>query len=242
MSEQRGGDAAMATFVDGRPVFVGGKSFDRPVPTGPGSWVINSRPNRAAEVFDPASGTWSMTAPTLYPHQDHVAVGLLDGSLLVAGGYDDETERLMTMEASPSEPELEPDPDAEPDAQPDSPPRTEPLSSQERSPVITPPAPRSAVVGRLAFSALPKRLKPSRTGVIAVTLRCGSTGSCRDRLTVKRGRATLLRRDVTLATGGTATLRLKIPAAIRRALRTRPVPLTLELTAAKAKRSITLRR
>jgi hypothetical protein len=89
-------------------------------------------------------------------------------------------------------------------------------------------------VSRLGFSGLPKWLKPSRTDVITVRLRCGDNGACRDQLTVKRGRATLLRRDVTVAAGGTATLRFKLPAAIRRALRTRAVPLTLQLKAAKA--------
>ena len=232
MSEQRGGDAAMATLADGRCIFVGGSTFDRPVPIGVGSWVINSRPNTAAEVFDAASGTWSASAPSLYPHSDHVAVGLLDGSLLVAGGYGGETERLLPgPTATPS-----PEPTATPEPEP------EPSTPQDPPPLVVPPPHRADAGGRLELSGVRRRLKSSRTGVITITLRCGGSDACRDQLAVKHRRATLLRRDVAVAAGGTATLRLRLPAATRRALRTRAVPLTLELKAAKARSSVTVRR
>jgi hypothetical protein len=232
----------MATLADGRPIFVGGSTYDRPVPVGPGSWEINFRANTTADVFDSASGTWSVTAPTLYEHSDHVAVGLLDGSLLVAGGYNNETERLIPAPTPTPSPTPEPTstPTPEPTATPV--PQPERPKTQDPTPLVVSPPPSAHSGGGLTLSGVPRRLKSSRTGVITVRLRCGAGDACRDQLIVKHGRATLLRRDVAAAAGGTGTFRLRLPPTIRRALRTRAVPLTLELKAAKAKSSVTVRR
>jgi N-acetylneuraminic acid mutarotase len=42
----------------------------------------------SAELFDPASGTWTMTSSLPGPRSDHSATLLLDGKVLVAGGTD----------------------------------------------------------------------------------------------------------------------------------------------------------
>jgi hypothetical protein len=171
-----------------------------------------------------------------------VAVGLLDGSLLVAGGYDDETERLLA--GSPPESQPEPGPEADPEPEPQAASETQPAPSSpsDAPPVGASPTHRDDASGRLAFSSLPRRLKSSRTGVITIRLRCSGSRACRDRVVVKRRGATLLRREVSVAAGSTRTFRLTLPAATGRALRTHAVPLTLELTTAKAKRPVTVRR
>jgi hypothetical protein len=242
MTEQRGVDAALATLADGRPVFVGGFSFERPVPSGTGGWTTANRANTVAEVFDASTGTWTATAPTLYRHSGHVAVGLLDGSLLVAGGGRTEAERLMPGPVSTPTPTPTPTPSTAPTTTPT--PETEPVppTVNNAPPVIAPPTHHAHPVGRLAFSGLPKRLKASRTGVITLKLNCTGEGPCRDQLGVKRGRKTLLQRDVTVAARGTATLRIKLPPATRRALMRRAVLLTFDLTAARTQRAITVRR
>ncbi len=249
MTEQRGVDAALATLADGRPVFVGGFSYERPVPNGSGGWTIPSRPNTVAEVFGASSGTWTATAPTLYRHSGHVAVGLLDGSLLVAGGHRAEAERLIPGPAPTPTPTPIPTPTPTPTFTPT--PTTTPTPDPTPAPptlnivppVIAPPAHRSDPAhGRLTFSGTPTRLKASRTGLITLRVRCAGTGPCRDRLTVKRQRTTLLHRDVTLAARSAKTLRIKLPPTTRRTLTRRAVRLTFELTTARTQRSIIVRR
>jgi hypothetical protein len=40
----------------------------------------------AAEIFDPATGTWTVSGSNLTPRQEHAATRLLDGRLMVVGG------------------------------------------------------------------------------------------------------------------------------------------------------------
>jgi hypothetical protein len=242
LTQQRGGDASMATLSDGRAVFVGGSTYDEPDVHG----TIISRDNTLAEVFDATSGTWSATAPTLYAHSDGVAVGLLDGSLLVVGGYDGRTERLLTGStptptptATPS-PTPTPTPTATSTATPT--PEPDPRSGPDASPATAPSPRTDTAVGRLTFSGLPKTLASSRAGVITLKLRCGDGSACRDTLTVKHGQTTLLRRAVIVAAAKTVTLHVKLTAPTRRVLRKRAVSLTVALAAAKVKRSLTVRR
>jgi hypothetical protein len=59
---------------DGRVLVTGGSDADRAV--------------TSAELYDPASGTWSTTEDMLTPRAAHTATLLLDGRVLVMGGYD----------------------------------------------------------------------------------------------------------------------------------------------------------
>ena len=243
MAEQRAADAMMATLADGRAVFVGGATYDPPDEHGD----ITSRDNTVAEVFDPTTGTWAATAPTLYAHSDGVAVGLLDDSLLVVGGYDGRTERLLpnptpTPTATPTTtPTGSPTPTPTPTAAATAAPSPTPEPQPQPRPM--PPAPNvSARDGRLTFSGLPRTLNPTPQGVLTVRLRCSGPASCRDALSVKHGRTTLVRRSVTVAAGKTAGVRLRLPPATRRMLKRRTVSLTLRLTATNAMRSVSVRR
>ncbi|WP_437927350.1 kelch repeat-containing protein [Sorangium sp. So ce291] len=70
-------DSHTATLLpDGRVLVAGGYQFDV------GDHYLDS-----AEVFDPASGTWLPLGPMLTPRQLHTATALLDGRVLMAGGF-----------------------------------------------------------------------------------------------------------------------------------------------------------
>jgi uncharacterized membrane protein YgcG len=43
--------------------------------------VVNS--GKAAEIYDPAAGTWTEAAPTTFVHSQHTATALLDGQVLL---------------------------------------------------------------------------------------------------------------------------------------------------------------
>jgi hypothetical protein len=51
----------------------------------------------SAELYDPATGTWSQTGSLAQPRTGHVGVLLLDGTVLVAGG-DNQAPELLTTE------------------------------------------------------------------------------------------------------------------------------------------------
>src|SRR5207302_2044423 len=59
-------------LADGRIVLIGGENASGPV--------------GAAEVYDPAAGTFSPAGSSLVPRADHTATLLADGRVLVAGG------------------------------------------------------------------------------------------------------------------------------------------------------------
>ena len=63
---------------DGRVLVVGGNGD---VEGGGGTWSLAS-----AELYDPASGTWRVTAPLSVPRLGHSATLLADGRVLVVGG------------------------------------------------------------------------------------------------------------------------------------------------------------
>jgi hypothetical protein len=76
MVAARAGQAAVL-LADGKVLVTGGAGNEKPN----GDPVLAS-----AELYDPASGTWSATASMLLPRRDFSATLLADGKVLVAGG------------------------------------------------------------------------------------------------------------------------------------------------------------
>jgi N-acetylneuraminic acid mutarotase len=72
MNYARQGDTA-TVLPDGRVLVVGGA-------TDSGNSTVST------ELYDPKTGTWSLTGNTHVPHINHVAVLLANGDVLVAGG------------------------------------------------------------------------------------------------------------------------------------------------------------
>jgi hypothetical protein len=84
-----GGGAATATLLpNGKVLKTGGYNAQ--------SQIAPPTYSNSAELYDPASGTWSLTASLGDKRAYHTATLLLDGKVLVAGGFDGTT--LATAE------------------------------------------------------------------------------------------------------------------------------------------------
>ncbi len=70
-------DHTTTLLQDGRLLVVGGADSE----------FINSAPVKTTELFDPATRTWSFGPPLGDARQQHAAVRLRDGRVLVVGGY-----------------------------------------------------------------------------------------------------------------------------------------------------------
>lgn len=64
---------------DGRVLITGG---------GPAAWIKDGPYLASAELYDPATGTFSPTGDMTTPRENHTATLLLDGRVLIAGGND----------------------------------------------------------------------------------------------------------------------------------------------------------
>lgn len=74
-------DAHTATLLpDGRVLVTGGRNPSWP------SYALDS-----VEIFDPATGTWSLGPPMSVPRAMHTATSLADGRVLVTGGIRDQS-------------------------------------------------------------------------------------------------------------------------------------------------------
>jgi hypothetical protein len=223
LQRPRGSGSTVVTLADGRVVALGG------------SWAtITTNPvtgrrqfadiyyEATAEVYDVAAGVWRAIPPSPTARAGHAAEPLADGSMLVVGGVNG-PEGAATAVAD----RLVPVPATAP-----GPPPT----------VVQPPAPKPLKAGTIRFVKPSKRLKPTRTGTLALTVSCSKGGAaCTDRL-VLRGRGRVLaQRDVSVAAGKTVSVRVKLSAAARRALRDRTTRVTVTLKRQGTKVNVSVR-
>src|SRR6185369_7779689 len=84
-----GGTSTAVQLNDGRVLVTGGRAdvtgdlFGATIASVASAQALNS-----AEIYDPASGTWSLTAPMGTARWGHIVSLLPDGRVLVAGGVD----------------------------------------------------------------------------------------------------------------------------------------------------------
>ncbi|MFL5345110.1 MAG: Kelch repeat-containing protein [Hyalangium sp.] len=76
-------DHTVTRLADGRVLVVGGST---------------SRAAETAELFDPATDTWTLVAPPHMPRESHGAVLTEDGAVLVVGGYHGSSGTLASAE------------------------------------------------------------------------------------------------------------------------------------------------
>ncbi|MGV3708957.1 MAG: kelch repeat-containing protein [Gemmatimonas sp.] len=75
-------------LANGRVLVVGGQTIGAPFST-----------FASAELYDPNAGTWSATGSLATPRENHIAVRLANGKVLIAGGYSIEQQvRLRSAE------------------------------------------------------------------------------------------------------------------------------------------------
>ena len=83
------GEFANVVLNDGRVLVMGGIT----------ELSENGQPIASAEIYDPVTGTWTLTGSMSTAREDHTAVRLLDGRVLVAGGATSEdVPRLSSAE------------------------------------------------------------------------------------------------------------------------------------------------
>lgn len=213
MNRTHGNAAAMVRLSDGRLVITGG-------------YMAESRPDggpqRTAEIYDPATGRWTITPEAKVGRSQHVAVALDDDSVLLAGGVfvPNTAERLVFAKDGiiidrPGGPTPAPD-------------------------VL--PAPTAQPKPGVAAVTVPKRLTASRTGVVSLRVRCTGETTCNQRLTLRvRGGRTLARKDVRVAAGKTKTFRLTLSRAERRRLAGKTIKATVVLGTTKHDTAVKMR-
>jgi hypothetical protein len=220
----RASGSDFATLPDGRIAAVGGSWATIVGPFGQRRLGQVSY-EATAEAYDVESGTWQPLPSMAQPHAGAVTKTLVDGSMLVAGGATGPGNTVLTTAAE----RLVPRP-----ATPAAP----------APPVIVAPnpaVPTRPKAGTLRLLALPKRLKPSRSGTLTVKLRCTGASRCVDRL-VLRGRGRVLaQRAVSVRPGKTLRVRVKLSTAARRALRDRTTRVTVSLRQQGTKVNVSVR-
>ncbi|WP_270006528.1 Kelch repeat-containing protein [Solirubrobacter deserti] len=228
LATPRGEGSAMVTLADGRPAITGGfwwSVVNPGVNGGLPTWS-GDRYEDTLEIFDPARGTWALSSTMKRGRAGHVALALNDGSLLVAGGFFAGT--VAERFTPPAVPTPTPDPPADP----------APTATATPTPSPSP----AAVPGRVAFRSNLKRMTLSRSGALAVKVRCDDTGDCKDSLVLRRGKVVLARAQVSLPRNAVATVKLKLSKSARGKLSRRGTKLTLELPRQRVSLALTVKR
>jgi N-acetylneuraminic acid mutarotase len=223
----RGEGNTVETLPDGRPMVIGGFWWRHVEPGPPPSWS-DSHNEETAEIYDPATGTWSDAASMAVGRAGHVSAVLRDGDVLVAGGFDagGQAERFTAT----------PRVLAPPPAAPDNPPAPQPGK-------VIPAKPPIHANPSFVLSGS-RHLVVSRTGRVAVRLRCAGNSPCRDELRVRsRGTKprTLAHLRFTLRSGQTATIRTSLPRSVRHRLAGHTIPARLVLVGQRRSLDVTLR-
>lgn len=81
-------DPIATVLADGRVLMVGGIDW----------YIGDGKTYAACELFDPATGQWTVTGSTSAPRNEQRQVLLDDGRVLVIGGYDERGEPVATAE------------------------------------------------------------------------------------------------------------------------------------------------
>jgi hypothetical protein len=239
----RGNGADMASLPGGRALILGGYHYTMVDPGPPATWS-GGVSEKSAEIYDPSTNAWTLTAPMAFARNGASVVALDDGSVLVAGGINNNAERFadVALPIPTADPVVTPTPTATatPEATPEPTPEATPAAPGGPAPTATPaPAPST-----IAFGKLPKRFSVSKTGTFTVTLSCTGTAACGDTVLVRlrAGKHTILARTkVSIRPGRTASIQVRLSKADSRRLARRTTPVTFELTTQKLKVNTTLR-
>jgi hypothetical protein len=200
LNTPRGEGLAMGTLNDGRPVISGGFWWTNVVRGVDGRWTWDAdRYENTAEVFDPATGAWTLSPAATAGRAAHVAVTLADNSLLVAGGYSVAPIAERFIAGAPAAVRA-------------------PGGVARAAAAHTARARATQPTLATYLSGLPRDLRVSRKGKIKLRVRCAGPGSCVDQLVLRlRGGAALARQRLTIKHGQTATVTLKLkPSALRK--------------------------
>jgi hypothetical protein len=216
--------ATMVSLPDGRAVLAGGTD--------------NFQADDQVEIYDDATGTWSLIEPLAAARYHHAAVVLGDGSMLAIAGRDStsgpglrSSERYFPASmGTPVDPDLEL-PISTPTPEPTATATPEPVPTATPQPPGTPlpkyvPAPK---VADPRFAKLPKTLKAGRSGAVRVSVTCMGNSTCKGEIVLRLGKATFARARFTLAPSKSGSVTLKLSKGERRRLAKRGTRATLVL-------------
>ena len=188
-----GEGSGAALLADGRVLVAGGR------PGGGPEHPLDATAHRHSEIFDPATGSWSPTGELNEPRAGATTfVPLSDGRVAAIGGswatiVGPLGQRSFGQISYPAPAEV-----------------YDPAGGSWQ-----PMPPMS--LARAGHVTGPRRLRPTRAGVLVVKLRCSSGGAaCADRLLLRGRGRTLAQRTVSVRAGAAVGVRVTLSATARR--------------------------